>query len=305
MIQSHLLTKVREMLCGHRKIKESIWSGTIEDAFFDQDSFDRNRILKQPEYEYSGRSSKGSFYTIAVDVGRRGCDSVATVIKSTPQPTGTYLKTVVNLFVMSDMHFEDQAIYLKKLYYKFQARRLVIDGNGLGIGLVDYLVKTQIDQNTGMTLPDFGIFNDRDNEYKRFETTNCETDAVYIVKANAPLNTEAYATLQAQMQAGRIKFLIDERVAKTKLLGTVKGQKMTSEERAEYLKPFTLTSILAEEILNLKEEHEGVNIILKRANSTIKKDKFSSLLYGIYYIKQEEEDKKKKKFNVKDYCFLN
>jgi hypothetical protein len=48
-----------------------------------------------------------------------------------------------------------------------------------------------------MTLPDFGIFNDRDNEYKRFETTNCETDAVYIVKANAPLNTEAYATLQA------------------------------------------------------------------------------------------------------------
>lgn len=131
MIQSHLLAKVREMLCGHRKIKESIWSGTIEDAFFDQDSFDRNRILKQPEYEYSGRSSKGSFYTIAVDVGRRGCDSVATVIKSTPQPTGTYLKTVVNLFVMSDMHFEDQAIYLKKLYYKFQARRLVIDGNGL------------------------------------------------------------------------------------------------------------------------------------------------------------------------------
>ena len=156
-----------------------------------------------------------------------------------------------------------------------------------------------------MTLPDFGIFNDRDNEYKRFETTNCETDAIYIIKANAPLNTEAYATLQAQMQAGRIKFLIDERVAKTKLLGTVKGQKMTSEERAEYLKPFTLTSILAEEILNLKEEYEGVNIILKRANSTIKKDKFSSLLYGIYYIKQEEEDKKKKKFNVKDYCFLN
>ena len=42
---------------------------------------------------------------------------------------------------------------MKKLYYKFQARRLVIDGNGLGIGLVDYLVKTQIDQNTGMTLP--------------------------------------------------------------------------------------------------------------------------------------------------------
>jgi len=47
------------------------------------------------------------------------------------------------------------------------------------------------------------------------------------------------------------------------LLGTKKGQAMKPEERAEYLKPFTLTSILREEMLNLREENEGVNIILK------------------------------------------
>jgi len=38
---------------------------------------------------------------------------------------------------------------------------------------------------------------------------------------------------------------------------------MKPEERAEYLKPFTLTSILREELMNLREENEGVNIILK------------------------------------------
>jgi hypothetical protein len=38
---------------------------------------------------------------------------------------------------------------------------------------------------------------------------------------------------------------------------------MTPEERAEYLKPFTLTSILKEEMMNLREENEGINIILK------------------------------------------
>ena len=63
---------------------------------------------------------------------------------------------------------------------------------------------------------------------------------------------------------------------------------MTPEQRAEYLKPFTLTSILKEEMLNLREENEGVNIILKRANSRIGKDKFSAFEYGLYYIKQEE-----------------
>lgn len=58
--------------------------------------------------------------------------------------------------------------------------------------------------------------------------------------------------------------------------------------------------------MNLREENEGVNIILKQANRGIKKDKVSSLGYGIYYIKQEEDSKKKKKkFNVKDFMFMS
>ena len=81
---------------------------------------------------------------------------------------------------------------------------------------------------------------------------------------------------------------------------------MTPEQRADYLNPFTLTSILREEMLNLREENEGVNIILKQANRSIAKDKFSSLEYGLYYIKLEEDKKKKKKkFNAKDWVFMN
>ena len=80
---------------------------------------------------------------------------------------------------------------------------------------------------------------------------------------------------------------------------------MKPEERAEYLKPFTLTSILKEEMMNLREENEGVNIILKQANEGIKKDKFSAFEYGLYYIKLEEESKKKKKkFNASEWCFV-
>jgi hypothetical protein len=66
-----------------------------------------------------------------------------------------------------------------------------------------------------------------------------------------------------------------------------------------------LTGILKAEMVNLREENEGVNIILKQANKGIKKDKFSSLEYALYYIKQEEDSKrKKKKFNVKDFMFM-
>lgn len=285
---------------------ESKWSGTVEDAFFNSESFDRNRILKQPEKEASGRIGKGGFYVLSMDVGRKGCDSVVCVFKVTPQPQGVSLKQLVNIFTLSDEHFEDQCIKVKKLFYKFKAKRLVIDGNGLGIGLLDYLVKPQIDPDTNELFPDFGVYNDEDGYYKKYRTQNCEQDALYIIKANAPINTEAHANAQTQLSSGKVKMLIDERVAKTKLLGTKVGQNMTPEERAEYLKPFTLTSILKEEMMNLREETEGVNIILKQANRGIRKDKFSAFEYGLYYIKHEEDNKKKKKkFNAKEWCFFN
>ena len=285
---------------------ESKWSGTIEDAFFNGDAFDKNRILQKPEYEHSGRSSVQSFYVISADIGRKGCDTVACVFKVTPQSMGAAVKSLVNIYTFSDEHFENQAIQLKKLYYKYKARRLVIDGNGLGIGLVDYMVKTQTDPVTNDVYPDFGVFNDEEQYYKKYRTDHTEDGAMYIVKANAPINTEAHSNAQVQLTSGKVKLLIDERVAKSKLLGTKVGQNMKPEERAEYLKPFTLTSILKDEMLNLREENEGVNIILKQYNKGIRKDKFSAFEYGLYYIKQEEENKKKKKkFNAADWKLFN
>ena len=285
---------------------ESKWSGTVEDAFFNAEIFDRNRILNQPEYEASGRNSKLASYVLAVDVGRKGCDSVICVFKVTPQSQGGSIKSLVNIYTLSDEHFEDQTIKLKKLYYKYNADRIVIDGNGLGIGLIDYMVKTQIDPETNEIFPDFGVVNDDELFYKKYKTANTVLDAMYIIKANAPLNTEAHAIAKSQLASGKVKFLIDERIAKNKLLAKKKGQTMTPEQRAEELKPFTLTSILKEEMMNLREETEGVNIILKQANKSIRKDKFSAFEYGLYYLKLEEDKKKKrKKFNAKDWCFFN
>ena len=284
---------------------ESKWSGTVEDAFFNGEHFTRSRKLQQPEYEHSGRSATGAYYVLSVDVGRKGCDSVVCVFKITPQAQGPAIKSLFNIYTMTDEHMEDQAIKLKKLFYKYKARTMVIDGNGLGIGLIDYMVKSQID-DMGDFLPDFGIENDDEGYYKKFRTNTTEMDAIYIIKANAPINTECHSNAQTQLQSGKLRLLIDERTAKEKLLGTQKGQKMTPEERAEYLKPFTLTSILKEEMLNLREENEGINIILKRANKSIRKDKFSAFEYGLYYIKQEEDRKrKKKKFNAKDWMLMN
>ena len=63
---------------------ESEWSGDAENAFFSAEKFDKHRVLLQPEYSYSGRSSSQSYYIVSADIGRKGCDTVACVWKVTP-----------------------------------------------------------------------------------------------------------------------------------------------------------------------------------------------------------------------------
>ena len=70
---------------------------------------------------------------------------------------------------------------------------------------------------------------------------------------------------------------------------------MSPDERNEYLMPYQQTTILKDQMMNLVEDNEGVNIILKQSNKSIPKDKFSAFEYGMYYIKQEEERRKKRR----------
>lgn len=285
---------------------ESEWSGDAENAYFSSEVFDKYRILNLPEWEFSNKSSKNAYYVIGVDVGRTRCTTEALVFKVTPQPQGAALKSLVNIFSWEAEHFEIQAINLKKLFYKYKARILAIDGNGLGAGLLDFMVRSQIDPVTGDTLPPFGVENLEDYpDYKKYITDDTECNAIFVIKANAPMNTEMHSYVQTQLSSGKIKFLIDERQAKMKLMETKLGKGMTPEQRAEKLMPFTLTTSLREQLLNLVEDTEGINIILKQNSKTVKKDKFSAMEYGLYYVKKQEEMKKKrKKFNIADMLFF-
>ena len=287
----------------------SIWSGDAENSYFSSEVIDKHRQLLQPEYEHSGRSSKSAYYLLGIDVGRIGCNTEVCVFKVTPQPQGAAIKSLVNLFSFEAEDFEEQAVKIKKLFFKYKARICVVDANGLGVGLIDFMTKAQIDPETGDELPPFGVeggtFDEVHEQYKKVKGDNILKDAMYLIKANAPINTEGYAYVQTQLSSGKVKLLIDEREASTKLMSTKVGQNMTPEQRAEYLMPFVQTSILKDQMMNLVEDNEGVNIILKQNNRGIKKDKFSAFQYGLYYIKLDEERKRKRKSSsIADMMFF-
>jgi hypothetical protein len=169
---------------------------------------------------------------------------------------------------------------------------------------------SQIDPETGDYFPPFGVedgtFVEATEQYKKVRGGDVEENAMYLIKANAPINTEAYSYAQTQMSNGKIKFLLDEASAKLKLMATKSGQAMDVDKRNEYLMPFVQTSILKEQAMNLVEQNEGTNIILKQASRGIKKDKFSAFIYGLLYIKRQEDvAKKKKKRNISDFMFFS
>ena len=292
-------TPVKEGLLDEDFVDKLKLEGTFNDSSFDR------------EYRsvWSG-DAENAYYLLGIDVGRIGCTTEVCVFKITPQPQGAAIKSLVNIYTYDAEDFEQQAIKVKKLFYKYKCRVAAIDANGLGVGFIDFMTKAQIDPETGDELPPFGVeggtFDEVHEQYKKIKGDNIEKDAMYLIKANAPINTEAHAYVQTQLSSGKIKLLIDEREASTKLMSTKVGQNMTPDQRAEYLMPFVQTSILKDQMLNLIESNEGVNIILKPNNNSIKKDKFSAFEYGLYYAKLDEERKRKRKsHSIADMMFFS
>ena len=285
---------------------ESKWTGDVESAFFSTAQFDKHRVINLAENQYSNKTSKDGYYLLGVDVGRFGCTTEACVIKVTPAASGAMLKRLVNIYTFDEEHFGLQAIKLKRLFNQYKCKVAVIDGNGLGAGLVDFLTMDNFDPDTGETLWNWGVVNDEERKYKNMETENTIHNAMYIMKANQVLNSEMYAYCQSQMSAGKLLFLIDENVAKNKLLAQAQGQKMSQNKRAEYLLPYTQTSILRDQMANLIQENEGANIILKQSSKKIKKDKFSAFIYGLYWCKLEEDKRgKRRKRDISKFMFYS
>lgn len=283
---------------------ESKWIGSVEGAFFDSNKFDKHRILQLAESEANGRNNANSYYVLGVDVGRIGCTTEVIVMKVSPAQSGLDTKQVVNIYSFEEEHFGLQAIKIKRLFKKFNCRMAVIDANGLGIGLVDFLVQDQEDPDTGEILYNLGVYNDEDGMYDRFKTENTVRHAMYLMKATISINSELYAYTQNQLATGKLIFLIDENMAKNKLLDMTKSRKMSQSQRSDYLQPYIMTSILREQMLNLVEERDGALIVLKQSSRTIKKDKFSALIYALSWPMSQEKKKVRKTFDTQHLMFF-
>ena len=269
----------------------SLWQGSSEDAWFSYEKLSKYRKLKNPETHAINRPGSEQFYLISVDVGRIS-DQTAVNIFRVNIVKSKFYSTLVNLIVLGrtpqTKPFTIQAIDLKKIIERYNPREVVIDTNGLGVGLADEMIKPQYDE-MGNYLPAYGFINDEN--YKVIQPKDAPK-ILYGIKANNQLNSKIHGNCYSRLTSGLVRFLIKEQEAKSSLLATKKGQKMTVEQRVIRLMPHEMTTKLFEEMANLRLKRTGasLDIVLERINSRFPKDKYSSFSYGLWRIKELEEE---------------
>lgn len=271
----------------------SLWSGSSEDSWFNFDKLQKYRKLKNPETHAINRSSNEQFYLLSVDVGRISDQTVCCVFRVNVIQ-GKYYATLVNLFVLGrtieTKPFSVQASDLKEIISRYNPKEVIIDTNGLGVGIADEMVREQIGRD-GKIYPAYGFTND--DVYKKTQPK----DAICIlrgIKANGPLNSQIHSNVYSRVSAGKVRFLIKEQEAKSALLSTKVGQKMSPEKRIQRLLPHEMTTRLFDEMANLRLKRTGMDIALEQINARYPKDKYSAFAYGLWRIKELEEENYKK-----------
>lgn len=288
---------------GFARESMSIWTGGSSESWFNAAKLNKSRSLMHCEREYNlthKQVEAGCFYLISVDVARYGeNDTSVFVFKVRPRDNG-WKKDVVYTENLTKMNLLIQATRIKELVRIYRPKELVIDGNGVGAGLIDALVVPSYGKH-GENYEPLYVMNDPDN-YPIPHGHEKEA-VIHNIKATAALNSEMYSNLYIQINSSNVGLLANERIVKEKLLSTKKGQRMNYLAREKFLLPYIMTSRLIDEMNNLKLKNGGVgiNLSVEQISRRINKDRVSALSYGLYRIKYyEDKEVRRKRTGITD-----
>ena len=281
----------------------SVWSGGSEDSYYSYELISQCRKLVRPEFKPEVNFKDG-FYVMAVDVARfEGDQTVALIFKV--YTTGERYKIhLVNIKLMNSTHFKNQAIYIKQMDNLFNFKAIVVDINGNGAGLADYLIDEQ--NENGEYYQPYGFLNKNkySNTEKRFSVKK-----LYGIEANRQFNSECFTNAHLILSLKRVSLLINERQAR-RYFGKYKSwNKLNPVKQANKLIPYAQTTKLQDQLSNLKANLDNnSSIVLTMIKKSTRKDLVSAFIYGLYYINEVEEEEKRsrnRKYNKGQFSFLN
>jgi hypothetical protein len=265
---------------------ESKWVGAVDNALVDINKVLALRSLAQSELV----GAPDGEYILGIDVARSvvtGNNQSSVVVMKIKRNKNNRVGHIllVNLFTLSNiLNFTAQAVEIKKIKRRFHARMVIVDSNGLGIGLVDELMKESFDINTGESLGCWNTVN-TDSIAEMTSAENC----LYDLKPQSA-NSDIIVSFIDMIESGKLR-LLEKRP----------DTGYDANDQDNYIKnvmPYIHTDFLIEEISNLQlKTLPNGKVTVVRVIAKVGKDRFSALAYALWYIKtfednnyQEEED---------------
>lgn len=297
---------------------ECLFFGDTDGAFFSFDDISNRRKLQTPLYPpsiISGRTQKipdlvlNERRILSVDVAlmasKKNKNDASSIIINSAIPTNNnnYTSNIVYLENHEGLNTDELALIVRRLFSWYKCTDLVIDTNGVGLGVYDALIKDIFDHETGELYPALSCCNDS------IMADRCKVDnapkVIWSVKATAAFNNDACILLRSGFQKGKINLLVSEFEAEEALKERFKGfNKIPPYEQMQYKMPFIQTTLLVYELISLEHEIKGTNIKITEKTG-MRKDRYSSLAYNYWVQCQLEREmlgKPKSSFDVNDYA---
>ena len=285
----------------------ALWYGTDDDSFFDYNMIAKNRHIQYPMLPAKlaskvGNSAHvriphkepGEIRVLSADIAlmpssRNRNDATAIFInRMMPTKAGRYTSNFVYTESAEGLRTEEQALAIRRLFDEFACDYLVIDSNGIGLGVFDTLTKEIVDPDTGEIYPALSCCNDKVMA-SRCSDPNAPK-VIWSVKASVQFNSDCAFLLREGFNSGRIRLLVNEYDAEP-LLGGLRGyDSCTPVEQMMLQAPYINTTLLIDEIVKLRHEDAGGGKIRVIERSDMRKDRYSSMSYN-YYVALQLENK--------------
>lgn len=242
---------------------------------------------------------------IALMASKKNKNDASSIIINSAIPTNSdnYTSNIVYLENHEGLNTDELALIIRRLYHMYKCTDLVIDTNGVGLGVFDALIQDMVDPKTGELYPALSCCNDKVMA-ERCKVSNAPK-VIWSIKASASFNNEICTLLRSGFQNGKINLLISELEVDDVLMERIKDfKKLPDYAQMEYKLPYIQTTLLVYELINLEHEIKGTNIRITE-KSGMRKDRYSSLAYNYWVQCQLEREMLKQKktgFNMEEYA---
>lgn len=274
---------------------ECLWFGDTDGSLFKFDELTaRRRLCKAfpplsfcndkiiiPKLTATGKRILSIDVALMQSTKKKKNDASAIFINDLIQVNDTaYQSNFVYGETFEGLKTDELGMIVMKYFYEYQCTDLVLDTNGIGLGVYDFITKDQICQENGKRYKAMTCINDKDMA-ERCKVRDANK-VVWSVKANANFNNEICVLLRNGIQNGKINFLIPEQDADSSLKETYKGYfKMSPTEQAKLKMSYIQTTFAVYELVKLDHEVKNGNIKVKEVEG-MRKDRYSSIAYSYW-----------------------